>query len=583
MKSDKKILAFVFTISIIGLLTESLAVFDVETKNIFSEIIRWMNYISPPIDLSFSKQIVFNIPLKEFNLKSSTFLNYLNIIFYVTLFLSGIIYWLSKGKEAKIVKLCFAIFLLQAALLIVFIIPVNLTYYEHIKSNPYLWPRTIYFMINRALWFYLIYQAIQSLTINRELTASSDNNKLNLLHLNDTPKHQRFAHVFIDSILCLIICPLVFNSLITENGLAVMHDLIGRQVTTYTIFFLCTFIYYVFYEVLLGFTPAKILTDSRVIMIHGGKISFGTGLLRTLSRNVPFEGVAFLLGPNCPHDYWTDTRVIKEKQPAVKSYLGLWIFSIAVIIAIASYYGNKFHKQKAFENLFLRGHEIATIDIENHLAHLDTSTVFQLENVNNRYNNDSTNFLKVEAVHGDSIECSLFKYKEDRTTYEMEREYILAEKKFPQITVYKSVLKNLYKPEYDKYGEDALQGKAFLNDGEKYRIEKIRWFFGPEIEYFPGSGFYSEEYGVEMRLFNMGSAATLIGIKNIEGDLKWEQSFPKFVNAMEISGNLKLAVTNFKLKGKYKSVLTVEGMNGVQQKYMIEIHNSTTYVYRIFE
>lgn len=260
----------------------------------------------------------------------------------------------------------------------------------------------------------------------------------------------------------------------------------------------------------------------------------------------------------------------------------LWLFPTAVIIGLIGFGGYKLYKDSTHENINLKGHEIAIVEIENQLSHLDTTVVFQLAHVNDRYP-DSTNFLKVESIDGDSIELSLFKYKGDRTTFEIERVYILSDVAFPKIKVHKSIFKNSYKPDYDKYEEELVLGESFLNDGVKYKIKKIHRFFGPSIEYYPGTGIYTEEYGVIFRLMNIGASATILSIENIQGDLKWENTLPLFVNAMEISGNLKFKATNFKLKEKYKSRLIVEGGNGVKQKYIIEIQNSITYLYRIFE
>ncbi|MGN6647342.1 MAG: RDD family protein [Cytophaga sp.] len=166
-------------------------------------------------------------------------------------------------------------------------------------------------MINRVVWTYLIYHAIKVLAVDHE---TDHKGKIDLLNLSDTPKIQRFVHLIIDSVLCLITCSFVVNSVLTTNIQIQLQHAIGYASTTYIVFFICALMYYVFYETLFGFTPAKILTGSKVITIKGERISFSQGVLRTLSRRVPFASLAFLLGEYCPHDYWTDTRVIKIKS-----------------------------------------------------------------------------------------------------------------------------------------------------------------------------------------------------------------------------------------------------------------------------
>lgn len=110
MKPAKKILAFTFIISIIGLLNESLAVFDIERTSLLFETIKWMNYVSPPLDLSYSNNIFFGISLEEYNFSNNAIFNYLNAAFYIFLFLSGIVYGFSRGKKSKILKFCFCTF-----------------------------------------------------------------------------------------------------------------------------------------------------------------------------------------------------------------------------------------------------------------------------------------------------------------------------------------------------------------------------------------------------------------------------------------------------------------------------------------
>jgi uncharacterized RDD family membrane protein YckC len=72
--------------------------------------------------------------------------------------------------------------------------------------------------------------------------------------------------------------------------------------------------YYVFAEALLGRTPAKLITRTRVITLTGEKSGFTRVLGRTLARLVPFEPFSFLFADRGWHDRWSGTRVVLERK-----------------------------------------------------------------------------------------------------------------------------------------------------------------------------------------------------------------------------------------------------------------------------
>ena len=71
------------------------------------------------------------------------------------------------------------------------------------------------------------------------------------------------------------------------------------------------FVYYVVLEYFLGRTPAKFLTQTRVVTIYGMKPNFMTIVGRTLCRLIPFEQFSFLGDdPIGWHDKFSNTRVV---------------------------------------------------------------------------------------------------------------------------------------------------------------------------------------------------------------------------------------------------------------------------------
>jgi uncharacterized RDD family membrane protein YckC len=70
-------------------------------------------------------------------------------------------------------------------------------------------------------------------------------------------------------------------------------------------------LYYVLMEGLFGRTIGKLVTGTKVIGLDGLHPGWGTIILRSLARLVPFEPFSFLASEGSGwHDRWTDTRVI---------------------------------------------------------------------------------------------------------------------------------------------------------------------------------------------------------------------------------------------------------------------------------
>lgn len=72
--------------------------------------------------------------------------------------------------------------------------------------------------------------------------------------------------------------------------------------------------YYLIFEGIWGKTPAKYLTKTKVITKEGYKPDFGTILVRTLCRYIPFDNFSFLSSnPVGWHDSISKTLVVDER------------------------------------------------------------------------------------------------------------------------------------------------------------------------------------------------------------------------------------------------------------------------------
>jgi uncharacterized RDD family membrane protein YckC len=88
------------------------------------------------------------------------------------------------------------------------------------------------------------------------------------------------------------------------------------DIQSYGVAYVCSFIYFTFFESLLSRTPAKWLTGTKVVTLTGGKPGVIKIILRTVYRMVPFEPFSFLGGNTSGwHDCWSGTLVVDLRNP----------------------------------------------------------------------------------------------------------------------------------------------------------------------------------------------------------------------------------------------------------------------------
>ena len=74
--------------------------------------------------------------------------------------------------------------------------------------------------------------------------------------------------------------------------------------------------YYMLFEGLMGRTPGKLVTRTRVVSADGKRLSFGRIFVRTVCRFVPFEGFSvFSSNGEMWHDTWSRTVVMTTRAP----------------------------------------------------------------------------------------------------------------------------------------------------------------------------------------------------------------------------------------------------------------------------
>ncbi|NLA48703.1 MAG: RDD family protein [Bacteroidales bacterium] len=135
--------------------------------------------------------------------------------------------------------------------------------------------------------------------------------------LNKTASRgKRFANYLIDFIFLMIFS--IILGIIVGIVLAIMSPSSrsifeqDNELINYLFGSIVGIIYYCVLEATTGKTIAKFITKTKVVNEEGEKPDFGTILLRTLCRLIPFEPFSFLGSDNSGwHDKLSKTRVIE--------------------------------------------------------------------------------------------------------------------------------------------------------------------------------------------------------------------------------------------------------------------------------
>ena len=126
----------------------------------------------------------------------------------------------------------------------------------------------------------------------------------------EVEKGTRFLNFIIDRVIMLILAfvmgvvlalinPVIIDSL---DGMSTLMD--------YVITAILAVFYYTILEATTGQTIGKMITGTKVVDENGEKPDFGTIMVRSFSRIVPFDAFSFL-GTKGWHDSWSNTHVVK--------------------------------------------------------------------------------------------------------------------------------------------------------------------------------------------------------------------------------------------------------------------------------
>ena len=559
-KRIKNISIVAFTL---GLIVQLSAIFVFTPYRWLINSLDYLKVASPNLNL----QYIVNRLLTYNNHTTDLSINFLDLAVYLLLFIGFLIYAKSKGKEIRLLRFTFSIIMLSSIIAIVYYILSPFFFKNPFQGDSIKILKWVLSFISKGVWLYLSYIVVNELSKKRKVAikTNSDGDETFI----DTPKSQRFAHHIIDLILSIVICS-KFVILTSMSLLESIEDLFGERFAMYFVIVLSRLLYFVFFETLFNASPAKFLTESRLIANDNTKINVKTTFLRTLSRHVPFEGFSYLGEGNGWHDKWVKTSVVKESGSNVSTGKYLLIVLGFLIIGGASYFGHLVYERYE-RNIYQKEKHIEKIEeIKNELAFLSTSHVFLIKPNKEYARTEDYFYIKVEEVIETDIVFSVFQVDTySPKNYEIERVYNSKKSKLQTVILTKEILLQSLTFDYEQYKNGKRNGVDFLGTEQKYEVDNVFQIFGPAIK--KGSVGYGRGE-LHVRFENDGWGCELIEIQNIQGDLEWKEELPKKIKPVGdyIVNSFSLGADNYKKGTWYEFTLVFQDSLNNNYKYWMK-------------
>jgi uncharacterized RDD family membrane protein YckC len=577
------IMSRILTTLFIKIFTIITALLGISEQFLPNNIYRTILSMYSPVHIYFFTDLI-DIHSSEFGFH----IQVLTILFYTTLLISGIIY-LKKGEtEARLIRFCFSIILVfNIVKLVQFSLALITTI--SIKGEGFALFILGLGTIFSILFIYLSFGVIKKLSTNELAIVTTELENESIENLVSTSKSERFIHLIVDGLIVWI----SFSTFLDFLGpfLRKASDSIGERLTLLLFFIISRTIYYLIFEYTLNATPAKFLTQSRVVDDNGGKVAINTLTARTLYRFIPFEPFSFFTSNGGLHDIWSNTYIVKEKRLGKEgqvywSLLPILFLLGGGIIFSAKKYEKKLSQEKTdmyYQKIFQK-HEKEFQILSPEFVLIPEIKYDITSNSGKVIRTSSTKAVwKIERIEGDSLIClviypdSYFSEKDIRKAYNSQ----------------KTSADTIKISKLDAYKTLPIQGignhpKTFIdieNGKRSYGITDYHAYFGIDLKSV-GGGFseslkYKGKRQGTLSLENRGIEGTVTKIEVLEGIVVCNTPVPIKLERNE-NGNDKDRITfeldNYTDRDNFKILLTIQNANGETRQFIFESCGDTPIV-----
>lgn len=545
-------------------LTTLIIMSDDLASNGYRQLFQWSQY----------KPVTFPVmPLSFF----SNIGKYFEITFGLMLMTGGIKYLIAKSDRSGLLRFCYSIVFYASVMSFVWyllwpiVIPDNFKNSSIIKTNWYTYMPMLYVAVLLLFSFFGIHLMRNELKIikNVEETNSEIAPQLPVLS-----KELRFVHLILDLLLIASLSMPLFG--LIGNFLDLHRMSNAPKIIVFFIILLHRFIYYLIFEGLFRLTPAKYFTASRVVNEADQSIpGFGTIMIRTLCRFIPFEPFSFF-GRRGWHDDISKTSVVTDHaaRPGRPLY-GVWLILLFLLPTLHFLYKIKMENKRNMESREMNA-RIETSRKEGLVTGLSSSHFIVYAPIAHSYR-DPYDVFKVDSVSSDSVWGYTFQIEPH---LEKDRERLIESY---QNSVRDRVQSMATKDIRNIYVDE--NNGMLLPGGQLYNIKEIIDLDDPRLTTSRSSTRRDRETNVltvSWTLESQSKPLTLKSIEALEGDLIWKTMPPKKFefNTYNKRGYLTLQAEFPKRINPFKAVLTLQDEDGSIYDYYIEQADQFARIYR---
>ena len=463
---------------------------------------------------------------------TSAYFIWLNIMLNFLMICSAIVYYFSNGKETRFLRFLLGIVLFSKFILV--LSSILFLIFGDLDVGSYgIIQRFLYYIIQIA-FIYGAYKLLVYLNTRRELEIVYDGDPeivpASYVFASDW---ERFMHLIFDFLITYMSIAPMINFMIhqytVKNSLNTLESIIGPRPSLMLIAGVFRFMYYFLFEFLLSSSPAKFLTETRVVSDNGVVLKPGNIVARTLYRFVPFDALSFVLGRTGWHDRWSKTSVVKEKRTGIK---GAWYFLIPLGLILLMTLGYLVELYNRSYTSMRYNQSISDKQMEEKhkkLDQLSTNDIIEL------YSSDNYNlmvYLKPEKIKDDRVECSVitlnnsYEYSPDHETIE---DFYKRYKDVWQIVELDkhnlaSAIGEFDRASDDRYKTDLEDDEGVIIQGVqgKYIIKTIESYFEPNIKLVNFSN-RSPKHLI-FALKNIAWNASITDIQTVKGGVSWNKN-----------------------------------------------------------
>lgn len=468
----------------------------------------------------------------------------------ILLLTGALLFHYTRGNEMRLIRFLFSIILSSKILEII----TSFLFLCLSIGNPeayFSWWTFLLSSIINIGWIYLSYRVLLNLNKSRELDIqrAEYNNAVSELYIAASST-QRIFHLLVDLLVTLLIFSNLFKLLIkTEELRSVLESIasvLGERGLVLLMFVFFRLIYYAFFEAIFQYSPAKFLSETKVIKNEEDALTLKTVIYRTIYRFVPFEALSFIFNHTGWHDKWSNTSVIKEKRTGVKGNYYFLMIPVVALCFIATNYASFWYSSHLRAVTLSEAHEKTMLEFDLKIKGLTTNDIIEL------YDKEDYNaliYLKPEKINGDHIVFSLvsldntFEYHPDQES--IEPFYVRNKTVWPVISLTKTNLKkgitaelnagsNYLDPE-QKRKSDKNEDEGVPLKGKKYIIKSIEPYFQPNLKL--KDSYVNSNY-IQLTITNIGWKANILKIDNVDGDIEWKGQFPQLIEGKRLNNNL---------------------------------------------